>query len=330
MPSYGPLEHPTSDLERGLSASSRSSHADSSDSGNDLERARKIEYSACLANRSDQPPNIETNLPSTLRRCSAQIILDCPGQPTYQSCTTKGQDAGADAILLSIRSASFAMREIVYKMAQSKASSTKGVMVIFGAERFQEWRQILVGNLSYIAVDPMIDVTGLSEKLTGYSIQPYDFSTTFHSQVTSLSKQGSTVLWAKCKSEDFIARTRPIQTMAQQGIPAVFSFSVSYHIPIIKTLVPSGVRVFGCGYVHDAMPLCGVGCGPVVMRPAPRSGDSIREVVSIFGEATYREPFLGRETVPGLFLVRDVMPSVWKAVDSSTEAIMERAVVLCA
>ena len=54
-----------------------------------------------------------------------------------------------------------------------------------------------------------------------------------------------------------------------------------------------------------------------------------KEVVATFGKSTYVEPFLSREAIQGLILVRDAMPEVWVEVDSSTIAIMERAVIMC-
>lgn len=59
------------------------------------------------------------------------------------------------------------------------------------------------------------------------------------------------MLWAKRKAEHSITKTMPTCTMASQGIPAVFSFSISYHIEVISMLRVEGVQVFGCVYLHD-------------------------------------------------------------------------------
>jgi hypothetical protein len=42
--------------------------------------------------------------------------------------------------------------------------------------------------------------------------------------------------------------------IANYGIPAVFSFSISFHIRVIWILVASKIPISGCGYVHDSMP----------------------------------------------------------------------------
>lgn len=76
----------------------------------------------------------------------------------------------------------------------------------------------------------------MSRRMKRSSILPYDFNTSFNTQVLSISKRGSTILFAKCRSEFLMDKTMLIRIMAMAGIPAVFSFSISYHIGIINKL----------------------------------------------------------------------------------------------
>ena len=232
--------------------------------------------------------------------------------------------------LLDITSMSISMRTRVYEMARSRAPAGRKVIVVFGAGRLQEWRQMLVAGFSYIVIDPEIDVSILSRVAKRVTVMPYNFSTNFRAQATEASKRGSTVVWARCRSEDFITKTIPITTMSTMGIPAVFSFSISYHIGVISMLRIGGVSVFGCGYVHDSMPRSGVGRPPVTMTPTDASAGRSRYVTAKFGKSTYVEPFLSRSAVPGLFLVKDAMPELWTNVDANTIEIMERAVIMYA
>ena len=232
--------------------------------------------------------------------------------------------------LLDITSMSISMRTRVYEMARSRAPPSRKLIVVFGAGRLQEWRQMLVAGFSYVVIDPEIDVSILSRVAKKVMVMPYNFSTGFRAQVTEASKRGSTVLWAKSRSEDFIRKTIPITTMSTMGIPAVFSFSISYHIAVIPMLKVGGVSMFGCGYVHDSMPRSGVGRPPVTMTLTSVPGNATRYVTAKFGKSTYVEPFLSRSAVPGLFLVKDAMPELWANVDANTVEIMERAVIMYA
>ena len=72
-------------------------------------------------------------------------------------------------------------------------------------------------------------------------------------QVSAIGKSVRTVLYCACKSEEFIARTGAAEIMSAMGVPAVFSFSLSYHIRVVNTPVFAGVSTFDCGYVHDNM-----------------------------------------------------------------------------
>lgn len=247
-----------------------------------------------------------------------------------RAIASANKDPMVDAAILDLTSMSFAMRERVYTMAQTKASRTRKVIVTFGIGRFQEWRQMMTNGMSYIAIDPDIDITMVTKKMRRVTIMPYDFNTPFNTQVIAISKRGSTILWAKCKSEYFIDRVMPSRTMAMAGIPAVFSFSISYHIGVINRLLSEGVTVFGCGFVHDSMPRGGVGEGRTTMVPRNGRRASGSDIVSTFGKSTYIEPYLSRSSIPGLFLVKDEMPTLWRGVDSNTIEIMERAVIMYA
>ena len=239
-------------------------------------------------------------------------------------------DASTTSSLLDITAMSISMRTRVYEMARSRAPAGRKLIVIFGAGRLQEWRQMLIANFSYIVVDPEVDVSILSRVAKKVAVVPYKFSTSFRSQAIEATKRGSTVVWAKCKSEYFIAKAIPISVMSTMGIPAVFSFSISFHIRIISMLRFGGVSTFGCGYVHDSMPRSGVGREPVTMTLGGPNGTPGLSVIAKFGKSTYVEPFLSRSAIPNLFLVKDAMPELWANVDASTVSIMERAVIMYA
>jgi hypothetical protein len=83
-------------------------------------------------------------------------------------------------------------------------------------------------GFSYIAIDPNIDLSLLSTKAKSYKLVQYDFNKICSMQVTSIAR--ATVLWCKSKSEDFVRMTMPIMVMNSIGMPAVFSFGISYHI----------------------------------------------------------------------------------------------------
>lgn len=140
--------------------------------------------------------------------------------------------------------------------------------------------------MSYVAIDPNLDTTILHQKAKYLTVMPYDFGTSFNTQIISIAKRGSTVLWAKCKSEYFIDRAMPSRTMAMAGIPAVFSFSISYHTQIINRLLSECVTVFGCGFVHDSMPRSGVGHGSVTMVPVNKRRSSGSDIIAKLGKST--------------------------------------------
>lgn len=112
---------------------------------------------------------------------------------------------------------------------------------------------MLTKNFSYIAVDPELDYSDLEKRAKRTRILPCDFNTPFNTQLLSISGGRQTVLWARCKSEDLIRKAMPVMVMVKQGIPAVFSFRNSHHIPTIVLLRSEGIATFGCGFVHDSM-----------------------------------------------------------------------------
>ena len=232
-----------------------------------------------------------------------------------------------NTVLYDVTCMSFGMRSRVYDIAQSIASGSKGVIVIFGAGRLQEVVQMKVGKFSYILVDPKLDVTILKRKARRLRITPYDENTSMLKQVVSITSSPGSMLCYRGASETFITSPDVISTMVALGIPAVFSFSISYHIRVINTLRISNVVVVGCGFVHDNMPVSGVGIAPVVMKPSKlESGLTVMR--STFGKSVWTEPILISNSVQGMVLIRDSLPDVWASVDSSTHAIMSRAVIM--
>ncbi|KAH7001767.1 hypothetical protein B0J12DRAFT_558181, partial [Macrophomina phaseolina] len=80
-------------------------------------------------------------------------------------------------ILFDITNMSFRMRTRVYEMAQSVASTSGRVIVIFGAGRFQEMREMKLTSYSYIAIDPEIDIEPLRKRMKKVRIMAYDLNT---------------------------------------------------------------------------------------------------------------------------------------------------------
>lgn len=233
-----------------------------------------------------------------------------------------------NTVLFDVTSISFRVRSRVYDMCQSYASSRRSVIVMFGAGRFQEWYQMRLGNFSYIAVDPNIDTKQLERNRNVRSVVPYDMTKSMALQVSSMARRPGTLLYCKSTSEAFLSCPDVISTMSSVGIPGVFSFSISYHIGVINTLVSSGVHTFGCGYVHDGMSLEPIGTPPVTMS-VHRSDDGKKvRVVSVFGKSTYAEPVLLERFVPNMKRISTALPDVWKDVDAATRPIMERCVIM--
>ncbi|KAI1291209.1 hypothetical protein F5Y03DRAFT_44990 [Xylaria venustula] len=237
-------------------------------------------------------------------------------------------DADMSTILFDVTSLSFRVRTRAYEMAQAAASSTRGVIVVFGAGRFQEWYQMKLGSFSYIAIDPNIDVAQLERNKNIKSIVPYDPNKGLSIQVSSMARRKGMLMYYKGRSEDFISSPDVLQTMQMMGIPGVFSFSISYHIQVLKELASWDIKVFGCGYVHDDMRDDVVGIDPVTMKVDNESDPNRSMVVSKFGKSTYIEPILLSSMIPNMYPIRTAIPNVWKDVDETTEAIMSRCVIM--
>jgi hypothetical protein len=60
---------------------------------------------------------------------------------------------------------------------------------------------MMVGNTSYIAVDSDTNIMIITKKMKAVSVMLYDFNVHFKSQLSSISRRNSTILWAKSKSE---------------------------------------------------------------------------------------------------------------------------------
>jgi len=231
--------------------------------------------------------------------------------------------------LFDVTNASFCMRARVYEMAQAAAITTRRVIMVFGAGRFQEWKQMRHSHFSYIAIDPDVTITKMMSSSSKVTFLPYDMNRSLSVQVSSISRRPGTVLYCRTRSEHFISVTNALEIMGSMGVPAVFSFSISYHIRLINTLWDSNVNVFGCGYVHDGMNEDSViGSNPITMRVRRSTKDGSLEVVSTFGKSTYVEPFLSRDSVRGLHGLQHTMSDVWTSVDAITLPIMSRAVIM--
>lgn len=239
------------------------------------------------------------------------------------------KSANINSILLDVTAMSFAIWERVYMMAQTRAPANRKVIVIFSAGRFQEWKEMMHNNFSYIAIDPDVDVEILHKRIKKFKIRQYDFKQSFNTPVLSISKQTSTVIWAKCKSEEFLRLAMPTKTMSSLGIPAVFSFSISYHTSIINMLATDGISTFGCGFVHDNMDKI-VGKEPVTMKIQNSSSMAMPCVMSKFGRSVWKEPILKMSSVGGLVKFESAMPGAWKRVNGNTIDIMSRAVIMSA
>ena len=236
-------------------------------------------------------------------------------------------DTTMSTILYDVTSMSFKMRRRTYEMAQATAFRSRKVIIIFGAGRFQEINDMKLDDFSYIAIDPNIDVTRLNKWKRTLRIVPYDRNSTLSKQIIAITKKPGNVIYYEGRSEDFIRQPDVAITMKSLGVPAVFSFSVSYHIMVINSLMSSGVSLYGCGFVHDKMPKKGVGIPPVSMNLVTSVG-SRSFVRTEFGKSVYEEPILRMSSVKNLHMVKHVFPELWTDVDASTIEIMSRAVLM--
>jgi hypothetical protein len=236
-------------------------------------------------------------------------------------------DTSISTILYDVTIMSFKMRKRTYEMAQTNASMGRHVIVSFGAGRFQEINEMALDKFSYIAIDPNIDIGRIKRNRFVKRIVPYDVNRSLSKQLISITKKPGCVLYFAGRSEDFMRQPDVITTMSVHRIPAVFSFSISYHIMVINSLTSSNVSVYGCGFVHDNMPMKGVGNQPVTMNVI-KSSSGRSYVKTVFGKSTYEEPILRMNSVENLHKVRDTFPEIWSDVDSSTIEIMDRAVLM--
>lgn len=274
--------------------------------------------------RSDQPNLVKIINPVK------RLIKKSPNNSDIirRAFMSVSEDANVSMILYDITSMSFAMRSRTYQMAQTIASAGRKVIVTFGVGRFQEMNEMRLNNFSYIAIDPDLDISNLKKRMKRTRIVPYDVNSSASKQIAAITNSPGTVLYYKGTSESFIMLVGVISTLSTMSIPSVFSFSISYHIAVINTLVDSGASVFGCGFIHDDMPTIGVGTKPVTMNVIRnRSGNSI--VKATFGKSTYVEPILTMNSVLSLHLIKSAIPEIWQNVDSSTYDIMSRAVIMC-
>ncbi|XMA20910.1 hypothetical protein WAI453_013701 [Rhynchosporium graminicola] len=220
-----------------------------------------------------------------------------------------GKELSLTSSLIDITAMSFTIRTKVYEDAQARALANRK-------------------GFSYVAIDPNIDLSLLTTKAFSYKIVKYNFSKTFSMQVTSITRAGSTILWCKSKSDDFIRKAMPIIVMSSVGIPVVFSFSISYYIKTIAMMKVNKVPVFGCGYVHDAMPRGGVGRDLVTMRIANNTRGAGKDMIATFGKSTYMEPFLSMTSVQDIVLVKNAITTIWTKLDGTTVDIMDRAIII--
>ena len=81
---------------------------------------------------------------------------------------------------------------------------------------------MMVGGFFHIAVDTEINTEDLFRRMKKASILPFNMGTNFNSQVLSIWKRYSTVLWTRCKPEESIGVGRApvmIEPAAGTGLP---------------------------------------------------------------------------------------------------------------
>lgn len=81
-----------------------------------------------------------------------------------RAVASTAKDPSIDAALLDMTSMSFFMKERVYTITQAKAFRNKKVVATFGVGRFQEWKQLMTDNMSYIAIDSNIDISTVTDQ----------------------------------------------------------------------------------------------------------------------------------------------------------------------
>ncbi|KAH6955687.1 hypothetical protein BKA56DRAFT_681465 [Ilyonectria sp. MPI-CAGE-AT-0026] len=128
-------------------------------------------------------------------------------------------------------------------------------------------------------------------------------------QIIAITKRPGCVLYYARRSEDFFKQADVVMTMSTHMIPAVFSFSISYRITIANSLASSNVSMSGCGFVHDNMPMNGVGRPPVTMNVI-KTANKPAYVRTEFDKSVYEEPILrmlDRERAPRQGHIRRVL-----------------------
>ncbi|RHZ47276.1 hypothetical protein CDV55_100716 [Aspergillus turcosus] len=84
-------------------------------------------------------------------------------------------------------------------------------------------------------IDCEIELEQFSRNMHKVTVLPYDMKSKFSTNVISILKTPGNVLYCKTTSEDFVMRMGAMQFMNANRIPAVFSFSISYHIELIMS-----------------------------------------------------------------------------------------------
>ncbi|KAG5916589.1 hypothetical protein E4U61_003502 [Claviceps capensis] len=287
------------------------------------------------------------HLPDAQRRDLAQPDLDLrlvllahlrdrvPGEPHVRADLLghlQGPQDDADreensTVLHDVVSASFKMRKMVYNLAKSQAVGYRRVILSVGTRRFQEINEMDLKNFSYIVVDPEIDLSRLSTGKEIKTIVRYDIYTSMLVQIKGITSKPGNILYFKGKFSDFLNTGDIFKTITTLSLPSVFSFSLSFCSAEVSLLKSNGVPVYGGGYVHDHLPVCGLGKAPVTMS---LERDQYRNscVVAVFGKSTYNEPIFLSTHVKGLRKLSDVMPELDSEIDLETKQILDRAVIL--
>lgn len=110
-------------------------------------------------------------------------------------------------------------------------------------------------------------------------------------QIIAITKRPGCVLYYAGRSKDFFSQADIVMSMSTHRIPVVFSFSISYHITVTNSIASSNVSMYGRGFVHDNIPMNGVGRSPVTMNVI-KTVNKPAYVRTEFGKSVYEEPIL--------------------------------------
>lgn len=264
----------------------------------------------------------------TLSKPVRRLIKELPNPPDVVSRSFVSSFKETNStILYDVVSVSFKMRRMVYNLAKSHAMSYRRVILSVGTGRFQEINEMDLKNFSYIVVDPEIDTERIKNRKDVKSIVKYDVYSSMMVQIRGITSRPGNVLYYKGKFSDFLNTGDILKTITTTSLPSVFSFSLSFCSAEINVLKSNGVPVYGCGYVHDHLPVLGVGKPPVTMKlEKDQYGNSY--VAAVFGKSTYNEPIFLSTSVKDLRKLSDVMPEVDSEIDTGTKQILDRAVLL--